>query len=83
MARVVPDTKCDVNSRPMPRSVPCNRKPCPADWVTGEWSTCSTTCGPGVQERRVTCRQELAGGVSVPVFSQLCPGDGNHSIVTR
>jgi len=83
VARVVPDTKCDVNSRPMPRSVPCNRKPCPADWVTGEWSTCSTTCGPGVQERRVTCRQELAGGVSVPVFSQLCPGDGNHSLVTR
>ena len=24
-------------------------------WVTGQWSTCSSTCGPGVQKRTVSC----------------------------
>ena len=74
VSRVVPDTRCDQAHRPVSRSVPCNRQPCPADWSAGDWGTCSVTCGPGVQERRVTCRQELAGGVSIPVSSELCPG---------
>ncbi|XP_058048885.1 A disintegrin and metalloproteinase with thrombospondin motifs 3 [Ahaetulla prasina] len=35
---------------------PCNRTPCPAQWKTGPWSTCSVTCGEGTESRQVSCR---------------------------
>ncbi|XP_061119471.1 A disintegrin and metalloproteinase with thrombospondin motifs 3-like [Conger conger] len=35
---------------------PCNRLPCPTQWVTAAWSQCSVTCGEGLQHRLVTCR---------------------------
>nr|XP_044993351.1 A disintegrin and metalloproteinase with thrombospondin motifs 14 isoform X2 [Jaculus jaculus] len=35
---------------------PCLRVPCPAQWRTGAWSQCSTSCGEGIQQRQVVCR---------------------------
>ncbi|XP_036384596.1 A disintegrin and metalloproteinase with thrombospondin motifs 3-like [Megalops cyprinoides] len=53
-SRSVHSTYC---SREKPESQrPCNRIPCPAQWVTGPWSQCSVSCGEGVQRRLVTCR---------------------------
>lgn len=34
---------------------PFNRKSAQAMFMTGDWSTCSRTCGPGTQTRKVTC----------------------------
>ena len=48
----------------------CNRQPCPAAWVAGSWGRCGDTCA---QTREVSCRQQLAGGVSIPVSRELCP----------
>ena len=84
VTRVVPDTRCDAGTRPMPRTEPCNRQPCPADWSVGDWGTCSVTCGSnGFQERRLTCRQQLAGDVSIPVAMELCPALNDQAPVTR
>ncbi|XP_028257428.1 A disintegrin and metalloproteinase with thrombospondin motifs 7 [Parambassis ranga] len=47
----------DCEHMPKPESVSsCNTHiPCPADWVAGNWSKCSLTCGGGVRHRNITC----------------------------
>jgi len=79
--RVVPDRKCAERSKPSERSVRCNRQPCPGTWVAGEWGSCSTSCGEGIQTRRVACRQELAEGLSIPVTKELC--QDSHNMITQ
>ena len=70
--------RCDPDTRPPAQHVPCNPQPCPATWVTGPWSTCSVTCGPGLQTRSLTCRQDVADGETEPVSSSLCPRVHSH-----
>ncbi|XP_040218263.1 A disintegrin and metalloproteinase with thrombospondin motifs 14 isoform X1 [Rana temporaria] len=48
-------TKYCTAERPEPRR-PCNRIPCPAQWRTGAWSQCSSSCGEGIQQRQVVCK---------------------------
>ncbi|XP_031137469.1 thrombospondin type-1 domain-containing protein 4 isoform X2 [Sander lucioperca] len=56
----VSDALCDSSSRPTPQEEACNLQPCPAFWDIGEWSECSKTCGLGMQNRQVLCRQIYA-----------------------
>ncbi|XP_029945301.1 thrombospondin type-1 domain-containing protein 4 [Salarias fasciatus] len=56
----VSDALCDSSSRPNPQEEACNLQPCPAFWDIGEWSECSKTCGLGMQQRQVLCRQVYA-----------------------
>jgi hypothetical protein len=81
--RVVPDRKCEQWNKPAPRTVRCNRSPCPAEWIAGEWGlcSCSVTCGEGMQERRVACRQELSESLAIPVAEELCTQ--THNYVTQ
>ena len=81
--RTAPEHRCDADLRPGDRTVACNRSPCPPAWVPGHWSHCSVSCGHGTQERRASCRQELAGGVTIPVSPDLCPDSGDSGLVTR
>ncbi|XP_013411296.1 uncharacterized protein LOC106174328 isoform X10 [Lingula anatina] len=72
----------------------CNSQPCPidggyTDWTT--WTSCSTTCGPGTQERTRTCTNptpafggsdcQALGSASDNKTCNLvgCPVDGNWS----
>ncbi|KAM8924150.1 A disintegrin and metalloproteinase with thrombospondin motifs 14 [Pelodytes ibericus] len=52
---------------------PCSRSPCPAQWRTGAWSQCSSSCGEGIQQRQVVCK------ASENVIGQ-CDGDKPETI---
>ncbi|XP_013383070.1 A disintegrin and metalloproteinase with thrombospondin motifs 3 isoform X2 [Lingula anatina] len=50
-------------SRKPEQEKPCNRRACPGEWSTEEWSKCSSTCDTGVQTRRVYCDTKDSRGV--------------------
>ncbi|CAG0898883.1 unnamed protein product, partial [Cyprideis torosa] len=54
--RVVASESCDLEAKPDTMET-CSRGPCPqGTWLTGPWSQCSSTCGPGaVRSRQVMC----------------------------
>ncbi|KAJ8289982.1 hypothetical protein GJAV_G00007410 [Gymnothorax javanicus] len=67
----VPDRKCDSATRPSADEEPCNVHPCPPFWEVGSWSDCSVSCGWGVQQRQLQCRQSF-GNRSTMVHPQRC-----------
>ncbi|KAJ7408135.1 hypothetical protein WISP_122586 [Willisornis vidua] len=62
-------------------TAPCHREvPCPSQWVVGNWSECSTTCGNGTQRRPVHCSDGGAACAPAerppsegPCWSPPCP----------
>ncbi|XP_033836930.1 thrombospondin type-1 domain-containing protein 4 [Periophthalmus magnuspinnatus] len=69
----VPDRKCDSATKPSPEEEPCNTHPCPPFWETSSWSECSVSCGPGLQQRQLQCRQSF-GDRHTMVHPQRCAG---------
>lgn len=67
----VPERKCDSAAKPVPEEEPCNTFPCPPFWEASSWSECSVSCGPGVQQRQLQCRQSF-GNRSTMVHPQRC-----------
>ncbi|CAG6015343.1 unnamed protein product [Menidia menidia] len=67
----VPGNKCDSAAKPVPEEEPCNTHPCPAFWEASAWSECSVSCGAGVQQRQLQCRQSF-GNRSTMVLPQRC-----------
>ncbi|KAJ0008722.1 hypothetical protein NQD34_016137 [Periophthalmus magnuspinnatus] len=61
-----PDYLCASLSRPQSNRT-CNPQECPQvhSWKTGEWNTCSVTCGGGSQVRTVQCITHDASGPRV------------------
>nr|XP_058916802.1 A disintegrin and metalloproteinase with thrombospondin motifs 12 isoform X2 [Kogia breviceps] len=57
---MVKATFCDPETQPNGRQKKCHEKDCPPRWWTGEWETCSATCGPhGEKKRTVLCIQTV------------------------
>ncbi|VDM44863.1 unnamed protein product [Toxocara canis] len=52
----VADQYCWQSKRPLTERK-CGKKQCP-QWVKGDWSACSVTCGKGYRTRMVECQQE-------------------------
>ncbi|KAM9356375.1 LOW QUALITY PROTEIN: papilin-like [Pholidichthys leucotaenia] len=67
-----PDYLCASLPRPQTNRT-CNPHPCPQSrsWRTGEWNTCSVTCGGGSQVRSVQCVSHDASGPRV-VEDAIC-----------
>nr|XP_033779969.1 ADAMTS-like protein 4 [Geotrypetes seraphini]XP_033779970.1 ADAMTS-like protein 4 [Geotrypetes seraphini] len=62
---------CDAATQPVPVEEACNTQSCPAYWDSGEWAACSSSCGPGVQHRPISCRQVYANRTTM-VHPQRC-----------
>lgn len=43
-------------------------------WVTGEWGSCSVTCGKGLQQRDVACVYQLQNGSFIHTRDLYCQG---------
>nr|XP_060611394.1 A disintegrin and metalloproteinase with thrombospondin motifs 7 [Anolis sagrei ordinatus] len=61
VAGAVEEHYCEGLGRPDDKQRSCSEDPCPARWWTGEWQSCSATCGDsGLVKRTVLCIQSVA-----------------------
>ncbi|XP_047036539.1 ADAMTS-like protein 1 isoform X4 [Helicoverpa zea] len=67
---VVPNSMCP--QPPPPDRQYCNVLDCPVRWHSGEWSKCSKTCGGGIKQRDVECKQIMAQSHVVERPASLC-----------
>ncbi|XP_037958432.1 protein madd-4 isoform X2 [Teleopsis dalmanni] len=68
---VVPNSMCP-QPPPADRQY-CNVLDCPVRWEVGEWSKCSHTCGFGIKERKVECKQIMAQEHKIERPETMCP----------
>ncbi|GBP79725.1 Protein madd-4 [Eumeta japonica] len=69
---VVPNSMCP--QPPPPDRQYCNVLDCPLRWHTGDWTKCSKTCGGGIKDRKVECKQVMAQSHVVERPAALCNG---------
>uniref|UniRef100_A0A0A1X5L4 ADAMTS-like protein 1 n=1 Tax=Zeugodacus cucurbitae TaxID=28588 RepID=A0A0A1X5L4_ZEUCU len=68
---VVPNSMCP-QPPPADRQY-CNVLDCPVRWEVGEWSKCSHTCGYGIKDRKVECKQIMAQEHKIERPESMCP----------
>ncbi|EDL09848.1 A disintegrin and metalloproteinase with thrombospondin motifs 19 preproprotein [Mus musculus] len=71
---LVDNKKCKDLTKPEPQIRKCNEQPCQTRWMMTEWTTCSRTCGKGVQSRQVACTQQLENGTLIRAWERDCLG---------
>ncbi|KAG2455697.1 A disintegrin and metalloproteinase with thrombospondin motifs 2-like [Polypterus senegalus] len=72
---------CETIEKPKAIRTKCNLQECSQPiWVSGEWSTCTETCGKtGQQTRKVQCIQPLHDGTNRTIHSKYCNDDRPES----
>ncbi|XP_016369460.1 ADAMTS-like protein 3 [Sinocyclocheilus rhinocerous] len=70
----MPHSVCHHLPKPISQPRPCNLLDCPPSWVSTVWSRCSSSCGRGFRERRVSCQQVEASGSVRVLSSTACEG---------
>lgn len=70
----MPHSVCHHLPKPISQPRPCNLLDCPPSWVSTVWSRCSSSCGRGFRERRVSCQQVEASGSVRVLSSSACEG---------
>ncbi|XP_043953639.1 ADAMTS-like protein 1 isoform X1 [Gambusia affinis] len=65
---------CVSSRRPPLLLQDCNTHLCPPRWETGQWSSCSATCGVGLMTRTVTCthRPSPNSNYSAVLKDEMC-----------
>ncbi|KAM9424342.1 ADAMTS-like protein 1 [Pholidichthys leucotaenia] len=74
--RETADQSLCVSSRRPPQLLQdCKTQACPPRWETGEWSSCSATCGVGLMTRTVVCTHQISPDSSntVVLRDEDCP----------
>ncbi|GAB1301745.1 A disintegrin and metalloproteinase with thrombospondin motifs 19 [Apodemus speciosus] len=71
---LVDNKKCKDLTKPEPQIRKCNEQPCQTRWMMTDWTTCSRTCGKGVQSRQVACTQQLENGTLIRAWERDCIG---------
>ncbi|XP_060601173.1 A disintegrin and metalloproteinase with thrombospondin motifs 7-like isoform X2 [Ruditapes philippinarum] len=62
---------CEKNAIPL-SEMPCSEQPC-GEYVASEWTTCTRSCGDGIQTRQVICQgAEFCDNSKKPTSQQLC-----------
>nr|XP_042706475.1 ADAMTS-like protein 1 isoform X4 [Chrysemys picta bellii] len=71
---IADETLCVTSRRPPQLLKACNLEPCPPRWEIGKWSSCSLTCGVGLQTRDVFCSHLLSRETNETVIlaDELC-----------
>ena len=69
---LVDDNNCPTSTRPGSEEF-CNEFDCVPEWLTGDFNTCSKTCGNGSQSREVICQQRQRNGIVATVTDTSCP----------
>ncbi|ODN02530.1 Thrombospondin type-1 domain-containing protein 4 [Orchesella cincta] len=68
----VSDRRCSSDEKPASQPIRCNLKPCPAEWVIGDWSSCSSECGEGHKTRTIHCQQRISPTLTMRVAEGAC-----------
>ncbi|KAJ7328150.1 metalloendopeptidase [Desmophyllum pertusum] len=70
--KTLSDSKCSKAKPTDPESQDCNKIDCPAEYVPGDWSACSTTCR-GIKTRTMSsCRRLKETGLFESVPNAMC-----------
>uniref|UniRef100_UPI00358EB0BC A disintegrin and metalloproteinase with thrombospondin motifs 7-like n=1 Tax=Myxine glutinosa TaxID=7769 RepID=UPI00358EB0BC len=72
-AGVVEEKFCDSLLRPEDKQRTCNEQDCPARWWTGDWQSCSTSCGPGgLVKRTILCLRAIGADEQQALLDTDC-----------
>ncbi|XP_051923960.1 A disintegrin and metalloproteinase with thrombospondin motifs 13 isoform X1 [Hippocampus zosterae] len=73
---------CSASSPSLPPHTSCQLPACPPRWITGNFGSCSSSCGRGERIRSVTCVQKHGADV-VRVRDSDCPADSAPNAVEK
>eukprot|EP00794_Sanderia_malayensis_P015856 gene15856-17454_t len=78
----VAEKYCNQKLKPPLRTKACHMAHCPTRWATGDWDSCTRTCGGGIQTRDIYCvkyvnedfllSDEMCDASRRPAEKQIC-----------